>query len=75
VSEWVCIVRLDSDDDPGAELMKVLKARFGEGTKTSTALAFLYDDAREERKLGPLRGRPGFVAEHEHRGLKRRYGK
>ena len=55
MSEWVAIVRLEAEADPGSELVTVLKDRFGERVRTQTLEGWLFD---EQRKPPPPVGKP-----------------
>jgi hypothetical protein len=55
MGEWVAIVRLEADQDPGYELVAVLKERFGASVRTQTQQAWLYE---AERKPVPPMGKP-----------------
>jgi len=55
VSEWVAIVRLEAEQDPGGELINVLRERFGASARTQTYEGWLWD---EQRKPLPPMGKP-----------------
>ena len=44
---WVSVISIEADEDPGFELVTVLKARFGESVRTNTQAQWLYDEARK----------------------------
>jgi len=52
---WVSIVHIEADEDPGAELVQVLRERFGAQVRTLTKQGWLHD--AERAPLPPV-GKP-----------------
>lgn len=74
---WRVDVELEWPGDPGAELVQVLRSRFGSQVRTRTVQAWLVEQQRAEPE--PFRVRPSQFgafgsAEHSYR-MQRRKGK
>jgi hypothetical protein len=52
---WVSVVHIEADEDPGYELVRVLKERFGGQVRTLTKQGWLHD---AERAAVPPLGKP-----------------
>lgn len=52
---WVSIVHIEADQDPGAELVQVLRERFGAQVRTLTKQGWLHE---AERAPVPSMGKP-----------------
>lgn len=44
---WVSVIHIEAENDPGFELVTVLKERFGQSVRTSTKAGWLYEAERE----------------------------
>lgn len=53
---WVATVTIEADEDPGYELVRVLKERFGGQVRTLTKAQWLVDAEREP--VRPMGKRP-----------------
>lgn len=57
---WVSVVHIEADQDPGYELVTLLRERFGLSVRTRTQAGWLYE---AERAPVPPMGKP-----HQHQG-------
>lgn len=52
---WVSTVTIEADEDPGFELVTMLRERFGQSVRTHTKAQWLHD---AERAPAPPMGKP-----------------